>query len=160
VHRSHSGSVARYTIINASNDVEFFTVLEGTTMGVEVVSVSPEKRHALAWAAHRTSDLSGPTAAVAPTATRCSGYAGGEVMKWDEVTVPTIFPGRRRDHYERVVMNAGTTWDYFGTSIPAPEATSNDFREPAPRRVHRPDGNRLGDRTAGWCAEGGCGVHL
>ena len=79
-------------------------------------------------------------------------------LAWDDVTVPAELAEVVDEiSYERVVMNAGTTWDYFPWPLrpgvrQRPRA-SNDFRQhDAPRRVHRPDRDRLRRaRTAGWC---------
>ncbi len=35
-------------------------------------------------------------------------------MRWDEITVPSVLPDTVDEiSYQRVVMNAGTTWDYI-----------------------------------------------
>ena len=122
------------TIINASNDAEFLSpILEGDRLSVveEVVSVSPEKTTRLG-AGHFVETLE----TLLPRRRHLGRHQPKHV-------VPLHACERRHEvgrdrracrssrgvdeiSYERVVMNAGTTWDYFPgtTTRTTPKATA------------------------------------
>ena len=108
------------TFINASNEAEFpAPIREGDRLSVveEVVSVSPEKTTKLG-AGHFVETCE----TIPPRRRRGGGHEPKHVvplhscaaMRWDEIVVPADLPEVVDDiSYQRVVMNAGATWDYF-----------------------------------------------
>ena len=114
------------TFINAANDVEFLQpIVEGDLLTVveELVSVSPEKRTRLG-VGHFVQTLEtyrrqdGTVVASEPKHLvplhPATALVTGEDLDWNEIDVPVELPEVVDEiSYQRVVENAGATWDYF-----------------------------------------------
>ena len=114
------------TFINAANDVEFLEpIVEGDLLTVveELVSVSPEKQTRLG-VGHFIQTLEtfrrqdGTVVARNRNTlfrfTPGGSVVTGEDLDWNEINVPVELPEVvDQISYQRVVENAGATWDYF-----------------------------------------------
>ena len=171
------------TFINAANEAEFpLPIVEGDRLTIveEVVSVSPEKQTSSVSTLHRdrghlhpSGRRSGRDKPEHPVPLHPGGGVvtrGGDdaersdeeerrMMSWDQVSVPMELPEVRDEiSYQRVVMNSGSSWDYFPGHFDPNYAENQghpgNFREHhALGRLRRSHRDRLGrPMPAAWCA--------